>query len=504
MQASLSSTLPRLTNLLAQITTTVPISAVLEDVALLVEREIPGVRCTLALANHMAEILEHGAAPSMPAEYASAVNGIRIAEGQGGCGTAAARRWHVIVPDIENSPLWSGFLRLARRHSLRACWSIPFFGDDGRVSGTLAAYASVPREPTVDELEFLKYAALLAGLVVTRHRDARRIRESAEHYRQLAALSPDGVIVHQDGRVLYVNAAGLRLLDLDPGTSVRDRPLRSIIPQQSATALQQIGTGKVGVRWRRRDGGLVIIEALSVPVTFDDQHANLVVCRDISDRIALEREILRSTERDRARLALELHEGVGQQLAGISLMLVSARDCIATDPQRAKADLDNITRLVTNSVARVRLLAGLSYPIAVEHDRLSLALNELAQRARDAAETRIEFSFEPGADQGLDHAVATELYRIAQEALGSAMRHPSVRTIQMALARDANEITLSIIDDGVGTLDEEYSPGSALSALRHQAGLIGATTMISPRQPVGTRVEVRLPVADALVGAAGA
>ena len=70
MQASLGSALPHLTLLLTKITTAVPINAALDDVALLVEHEIPGVRCSLLIANDSAEVLDHAAAPSMPSEYA--------------------------------------------------------------------------------------------------------------------------------------------------------------------------------------------------------------------------------------------------------------------------------------------------------------------------------------------------------------------------------------------------------------------------------------------------
>jgi signal transduction histidine kinase len=498
MQASLGSALPRLTLLLTKITTAVSVNAVLEDVAVLVEHEIPGVRCSLLIANHVAEVLEHGAAPSMPSEYASAVNGIRIAEGQGGCGTAAARRWHVIVADIERSPLWSEFLPLARQYNLRACWSVPFFSDDGRVAGTLAAYASIPREPTADELALLQYAAMLAGIVVTRHRDARQIRESAEHYCQLAALSPDGIIVHQDGRVLYVNAAGMHLLDLDSGTSPRDRTLRSILPQQSAATLQNIGEGRVGVRWRKRDGTLTIVEALSVPVTFDEQQASLLVCRNMSDRVALEREVIRSTERERARLAMELHEGIGQQLAGINLLLAGAKASIASDPRRAETDLEGIGKLIAKSIARVRLLADLSSPMAIERNCLSFALSELIKRAQESSESRFHFTCQRGADDCLDGAAATELYRIAQEALSNALRHASAQTIDVSLSRDSAAITLSIADNGVGPACAEFTDGIGLRSMQFRAGLIGAAITIARRKPTGTHVQVHLPLGDAL------
>ena len=87
----LGSRLSSLTRLLNRVASDVPIGDVLEEVALLVEREMPAIRCGIWLANPELGVLEHGASPSLPADYLPP-GGIRIADGNGGCGTAAARR----------------------------------------------------------------------------------------------------------------------------------------------------------------------------------------------------------------------------------------------------------------------------------------------------------------------------------------------------------------------------------------------------------------------------
>jgi signal transduction histidine kinase len=138
---------------------------------------------------------------------------------------------------------------------------------------------------------------------------------------------------------------------------------------------------------------------------------------------------------------------------------------------------------------------------AVEQNCLSFALSELIKRAQDSSEGRLHFVYQRGADDGLDGATATELYRIAQEAVSNALRHASAQAIHVALSRDSTEIMLSIADDGVGLPRADFAPGLGLRAMQFRAGLIGATITIAQRQSTGTQVQVRLPLGDALAHA---
>jgi c-di-GMP-specific phosphodiesterase len=81
------------------------------------------------------------AVDALPVAYAHSLDGLRIGEGQAGCGTAAARDMPVVCKDIEHDPLWASFAAHALRHGLRASWSYPIHRHDGSVAGVLAFYA---------------------------------------------------------------------------------------------------------------------------------------------------------------------------------------------------------------------------------------------------------------------------------------------------------------------------------------------------------------------------
>src|SRR5689334_1941107 len=92
--------------------------------------------------------LLHGAGPSLPDAYNEAIHGLEIGPQVGSCGTAAYGDKPVSVYDIATNPLWANFKDLALAHGLRACWSTPIHGKDGKVIGTFANYYRVVRDPS--------------------------------------------------------------------------------------------------------------------------------------------------------------------------------------------------------------------------------------------------------------------------------------------------------------------------------------------------------------------
>ena len=96
--------------------------------------------------------LRHGAAPTLPAAYCEAIDGLEYGPVAGSCGTAAHYGRPIYVTDIENDPLWADYKHLALEHGLRACWSTPIFDDQRSVIGTFAIYHLTPRGPSKEEI----------------------------------------------------------------------------------------------------------------------------------------------------------------------------------------------------------------------------------------------------------------------------------------------------------------------------------------------------------------
>ncbi|WP_329236922.1 SpoIIE family protein phosphatase [Streptomyces sp. NBC_00111] len=168
--------------LLEQIARQAPLEDVLEGMAKAIEDLSPGVLVSVLLADEDGLHLRHGTAPSLPAFYNQAIDGIATGDGIGSCGTAAHRRQRVIVTDIATDPYWDDFRDLAERADLAACWSTPILARDGQLLGTFAMYHRVPRAPVETDLALAGVFADTAALAIERHRaeEARLAAEARE------------------------------------------------------------------------------------------------------------------------------------------------------------------------------------------------------------------------------------------------------------------------------------------------------------------------------------
>ncbi|HYG67575.1 MAG TPA: GAF domain-containing protein, partial [Anaeromyxobacteraceae bacterium] len=178
---------------LERIASNTPLDATLETIVQLVEREFPGMLCSVLVLDETRKRLHNAAAPSLPAAWNRAIEGEPIGPQAGSCGTAAWRREPVVVRDISADPLWDGYRDLALAHGLRACWSMPVFSASGEVLGTFAMYYAEAREPLAPEREVVGTAAFLAGIAIERSREHASMRAAVERSELIGKATNDAV-----------------------------------------------------------------------------------------------------------------------------------------------------------------------------------------------------------------------------------------------------------------------------------------------------------------------
>lgn len=119
----------------------------------ILEHSTDGAQPSILLLDSMK--LRHGSAPTLPAAYVEAIEGTTIGPTAGSCGTAAYLNEPVYVQDIATDRRWDDYRNYALPHGLRACWSVPIRGTDGRVLGTFALYYTEPKLPSADDLALI-------------------------------------------------------------------------------------------------------------------------------------------------------------------------------------------------------------------------------------------------------------------------------------------------------------------------------------------------------------
>jgi PAS domain S-box-containing protein len=160
-----------------------PLEEILEKLVLVVEAQFAGLFCSVLLLDEDWQHMRHGAAPSLPAAYTKAIDGLCIGPKAGSCGTAMYRREPVIVTDILQDPLWELYRGVAEPYGFRACWSTPILAHSGNALGSFAMYYREPRSPGLAETHALEMATHLASIAIER----KLAREERERLRQAQA-----------------------------------------------------------------------------------------------------------------------------------------------------------------------------------------------------------------------------------------------------------------------------------------------------------------------------
>lgn len=276
--------------------------------------------------------------------------------------------------------------------------------------------------------------------------------------------------------------------------SLSVRPL-SELQNWSLSATERQPSLHLEFEARRRDGSVFAVAGILSRFEIAGRNQNLVVVQDVSERKRLERAILQAVNREQYRIGNDLHDGLGQELTGIALMLRSVAARMQSEYPALLPDIEGITKLVSNAVESTRALArGLS-PVNLERGGLKDALEGLAMHARELYGAQVSFAHRVQGTKPLTPELANHLYRIAQEAVRNAVRHGNARLIRLHLGIARGKVRLTITDDGGGLPPQALeAPGMGLKIMRYRAQMLGGEVRFEAAEPCGTRIVCECPL----------
>lgn len=213
--------------------------------------------------------------------------------------------------------------------------------------------------------------------------------------------------------------------------------------------------------------------------------------RVADERQQMLRRIVTAQEAERERVALELHDGLGQILTSISLFASDLEDEV---PPASRARASRVNELVRRAIADSRRLVWSLRPPELERLGLVPALRRLVEETSTDGLT-VDLHEEIG-DLRIEPDAEAVVYRVVQEAVNNAIKHADASAISVLVRRRDALVSTIVEDNGRGFELEAVPPGRGLGliGMRERAELVGGDIVIESAVDAGTRVRLEVPV----------
>lgn len=332
--------------------------------------------------------------------------------------------------------------------------------------------------------------------VSQRLREVEGFLENEKVLLDFFTAAPLGLMwVRADGRVERVNESQLEIMGR-PSCEVVDHPLAkfhddpAVIGEIVEKVAQRETVRNCHARVVRKDGSIrhVLVDANGLWKSGRLGYSRWFV-RDITRRRDLEREILAIAERERERIGQELHDDLCQQLTAIEYMSeTAATELELAQPDSARA-VHEISQSLRYAIDHARELArGLSPHAVMGNGGLTVALQDLAERTGKVFQRDCRFRCATPVLME-DQSTSIHLFRIAQEAVGNAIKHGKASRIDIQLTVLGNNLVLGVHDNGCGLPDQPViGRGMGLRIMQYRAGAINGSIVVQRENSGGTSV----------------
>jgi signal transduction histidine kinase len=249
------------------------------------------------------------------------------------------------------------------------------------------------------------------------------------------------------------------------------------------------------------------VDYISVPVIPELLKAKVSVFTELHRKTqqleALNRELrtlsgrlLTLQDDERRRFARELHDGLGQDLVAVKMIV----DSIGQLPTFEAKDVAAVrsSELIDRALQQVRSISYLLHPPLLDEGGLRSALQWYVDGLAERSDIIPSINFQPNEFPRLPAELETAIFRIIQEALSNIVRHSDARNAGISLLKENGGITVRVCDDGKGIADQvlsmhQGSIGVGIAGMRQRAKEFGGELKLQNAQP-GTLVEVTIPM----------
>ena len=353
----------------------------------------------------------------------------------------------------------------------------------------------------------------LLAQVEERRRAEAKLLSSEARFRAIVETSPVPLCITSmpGGQLLYTNGPFQELFGLDllnDAANIVDFYADPLERDSLVDHLQREGSfHNSEIQFTRPEGSVFWAMATARVATYNEAPAIYVGLNDITERKRIEQALLESREQlrelsaymeaireeERKRIAMEIHDELGQLLTALKMDVSLLKMRLAGDSDAAKK-ADDMRELVETTIWMVRNVASHLRPAALNFgivSALEWLVEDFSRRNNIPCQFRIN-----GSEPVLPDAHATAVFRIVQASLTNVARHARATRADVTLTRSANGLDLHVSDDGCGFDQEAARKGDSYGVLgmRERARLIGASLLIDSSPGTGTSVSIHIPL----------
>jgi PAS domain S-box-containing protein len=316
----------------------------------------------------------------------------------------------------------------------------------------------------------------------------------------------EGIVLSDNGGIIRMtNPAFDRMFGIVAGSLIGKHldqlpchpPLDRRIAESADEAAARAGAPLVSeltVRGAHDGDNVLFVEAAITSLVLRGERFFLTMLQDATARRQLEREVLEVSNREQQRIGNDLHDGLGQELTGIALLLRGLENRAEREAPALSPSIEEVALLVNDAIFTTRALArGLS-PVTFDRGGLALALEELARRLSAMFHIDVRCDADDTLDRGLESVNALHLYRIAQEAVTNAAQHGHAGHVHIGLRCDGDRGLLCVEDNGSGfNPATHHSKGLGLRIMHYRAQMMAGSLRIESARARGTIVSCWFP-----------
>lgn len=229
----------------------------------------------------------------------------------------------------------------------------------------------------------------------------------------------------------------------------------------------------------------------------EGESSAIIIARDITESKNHEKQVLdaliQGQERERKRVARELHDGLGQLFTALNLnmQLFKLRNKASLDLQ-AKEQLEELSSIAEKAISEVKAISKNLIPDALNHHGLVAAVKEVIETL-DGGTANILLDI-VDADKRYSEKAELTIFRALQEMLNNAVKYAAAETIHVQIVDHEDSLVLTVEDDGKGLESSEIDSGNGLQNTRARADALGGTFYIEGAPGKGTLAYIEIPI----------